>query len=74
VAAVDTTGAGDTFHGAFALEIARGASFVSALIFASAAAAMSCKNLGARLSIPTRKEVLRLLRQQEISPVLAEKL
>jgi sulfofructose kinase len=74
VEAVDTTGAGDTFHGAFALEIARGTGFVGALIFASAAAAMSCKSLGARLSIPTREEVLGLLRQQKNSPVLAEKL
>jgi len=57
VEALDTTGAGDTFHGAFALEIARGTGFHSALLFASAAAALSCKRFGARLSIPTRTEV-----------------
>lgn len=73
VDAVDTTGAGDTFHGAFALEIARGASFASALVFASAAAALSCRRLGARLSIPTREDVQGLLRQQKISPVLTER-
>jgi sulfofructose kinase len=55
--AVDTTGAGDTLHGAFALEIARGLNFRPALHFASAAAALSCKKQGARPSIPTRLEV-----------------
>jgi sulfofructose kinase len=55
--ALDTTGAGDTFHGAFALEIARGSAFGSALGFARAAAALSCKKLGARPGIPVRREV-----------------
>ena len=57
VEAVDTTGAGDTLHGAFALEIARGENFRSALHFACTAAALSCKKHGARPSIPTRAEV-----------------
>jgi sulfofructose kinase len=65
VKALDTTGAGDTFHGAFALEIARGAGFHSALVFASAAAAMSCEKFGARLGIPTRIEVEDYLRQRQ---------
>lgn len=69
IEAVDTTGAGDTFHGAFALEIARGASFASALVFASAAAALSCRSLGARLSIPMRHEVEGFLSRRRISPV-----
>jgi sulfofructose kinase len=63
VEALDTTGAGDTFHGAFALEIARGADFHSALQFASAAAALSCKEMGARSGIPTRAEVENYLRE-----------
>lgn len=57
VDAVDTTGAGDIFHGAFALEIARGAKPVAALELASAAAALGCAKLGARAGIPTRKEL-----------------
>jgi sulfofructose kinase len=69
IEAVDTTGAGDTFHGAFALEIARGASFASALVFASAAAALSCRSLGARVGIPMRHEVQGFLSRQRISPV-----
>lgn len=72
IEAVDTTGAGDTFHGAFALELAQGASFASALIFASAAAALSCKSLGARPGIPTRREVQEFLSQQSVLPVLAK--
>lgn len=70
--ALDTTGAGDTFHGAFALEMAKGTGFVSALIFASAAAAMSCERLGARLSIPGREVVNGLLGQQTLLPVLTK--
>jgi sulfofructose kinase len=42
VEALDTTGAGDTLHGAFAARIARGEDFLSALHFACAAAALSC--------------------------------
>jgi multiple sugar transport system ATP-binding protein len=40
VAARDTTGAGDTFHGAYALAIARGRPVAEAMRFASAAAAI----------------------------------
>jgi sulfofructose kinase len=68
VEALDTTGAGDTLHGAFALEIARKERFISALTFACAAAALSCKNYGARPSIPTRPEVEAFLNQQEGLP------
>jgi len=70
IEAVDTTGAGDTFHGAFALELARGAGFVSALVFASAAAALSCRSLGARPGIPTRRAVQEFLNQQRTLPTL----
>lgn len=41
-AAKDTTGAGDTYHGAFALALARGADPDAALRFAAAAAALKC--------------------------------
>jgi sulfofructose kinase len=57
VIAVDTTGAGDIFHGAFALCIARGDSLLPALRFASAAAALGCTKMGARIGIPFRSEV-----------------
>ncbi len=57
VEAVDTTGAGDTFHGAFALAIARGLEFSSAMRIASAAGALCCTRLGARPAIPTLAEL-----------------
>ncbi|MHC1741458.1 MAG: carbohydrate kinase family protein [Syntrophobacteraceae bacterium] len=58
---VDTTGAGDVFHGAFAVEIARGASVTRALQFANAAAAVACTRLGARPGAPFRDEVAAIL-------------
>jgi sulfofructose kinase len=61
VEVVDTTGAGDVFHGAFALEIARGRAIESALLTARAAAALSCTRLGARPSIPDRAALEGLL-------------
>ena len=60
--AVDTTGAGDTFHGAFALCTARGNDFDEALRYASAAAALNCTKLGARPGIPAGEQVDAYLR------------
>jgi len=57
VTAVDTTGAGDVFHGAFAYCIVTEKNWDAALKFSSAAAAISCKKLGARTSIPYKNEV-----------------
>lgn len=53
VTAVDTTGAGDAFHGAFAAGLVRGLPWNELLHFASAVAALTCTKLGARLAIPT---------------------
>jgi sulfofructose kinase len=57
---VDTTGAGDAFHGAFTLRIAEGAALGEAIGFATAAAALKVARQGAR-SMPTRAEVERVL-------------
>lgn len=57
VEAVDTTGAGDTFSGAFVAAIARGDRFVDALRRASAASALACTRLGAQTSVPSSAEV-----------------
>jgi sulfofructose kinase len=62
VAAVDTTGAGDVFHGALAARVAIGDGWSDSLRYASAAAALACTRMGARLSIPTAAEVEELLR------------
>lgn len=58
---VDTTGAGDVFHGAFAYALALGYDLPATLAFASATAALSCRGLGGRGALPTREEVEALL-------------
>ncbi|MCX7681341.1 MAG: PfkB family carbohydrate kinase [Anaerolineae bacterium] len=53
VKVVDTTGAGDVFHGAFTYAIARGWPPHRAMAFSSAVAALKCTQLGGRTGIPT---------------------
>ncbi|MFC5473608.1 ribokinase [Paraherbaspirillum soli] len=57
VEAVDTTAAGDTFTGAFAVGLAHGLSVVDAGIEAQYAAALAVTKFGAQTSIPHRHEV-----------------
>jgi sulfofructose kinase len=54
---VDTTGAGDAFHGAFALALAHGLPDADCARIASAAAALKCRRLGARSGLPTAAEL-----------------
>jgi sulfofructose kinase len=54
--AVDTTAAGDVFHGAFALALTEGRDMAAALRFATAAAALKCTRFGGRLGAPDRAE------------------
>jgi len=61
VSAVDTTGAGDAFHGALALGLARGMEWSQLLYFASAVAALTCTRLGARASLPGMDAVRQLM-------------
>ena len=61
VKAVDTTAAGDTFNGAFAVGLCEGMGMAEALRLANAAAAISVTRLGAQASIPGRAEVERFL-------------
>ena len=63
VKAVDTTAAGDVFNGALAVSIAEGAAINDAVRFAHAAAAISVTRPGAQPSIPSRREIDRLLRK-----------
>jgi sulfofructose kinase len=58
---VDTLGAGDVFHGAFALAIVEGQSIESALRFATGAAAVKCTRVGGRAGIPNRRDVAAFL-------------
>jgi sugar/nucleoside kinase (ribokinase family) len=66
VEAIDTTGCGDVFHGAYALMIARGEPIVQSARFASAAAALSARQLGGRSGIPEVEEVCRLMAEYEV--------
>lgn len=61
IQAIDSTGAGDAFHGAFALAVARGMAWDDALRFASAAGALTCTELGARAALPYEDKVLSLI-------------
>jgi sulfofructose kinase len=58
VDAVDTTGAGDVFHGAYALAIGVGLAVIDAMAFAAAAAALKCTRPGGRAGIPTLEDCL----------------
>ncbi|MFA5949658.1 MAG: PfkB family carbohydrate kinase [Hyphomicrobium sp.] len=58
---VDTTGAGDAFHGTFAWALACGEHAAAAARLASAAAAIKCGKLGARAGLPTLPELQQLL-------------
>lgn len=62
VRAVDGTGAGDVFRGAFIYALLRGDSPVNILRFANVAAALSCTREGALDSVPTRREVEEFLK------------
>jgi sugar/nucleoside kinase (ribokinase family) len=59
--AVDTTGAGDAFHGAYALGLARGITLPDLLRLASAAGALACTRPGAWNSLATSAEINALL-------------
>jgi len=54
---VDTLGAGDVFHGAFALAVTEKQELRQALRFASAAAALKCTRFGGAYAAPQRTEV-----------------
>ncbi len=60
VRAVDTTGAGDIFHGAFIYGLLRNWPLASIMSFANAAAALNCTHLGARAETPTLNEIMSL--------------
>ena len=57
VKVVDTTGAGDVFHGAFLYGLLQGWGVGDILRFANAVSALKCTRLGGRAGIPTLAEV-----------------
>ncbi len=64
VEAVDTTGCGDVFHGAYACALARGLDLPQRIRFASAAAAIKATRHGAQTGAPFAAEVNALLKAQ----------
>jgi len=60
---IDTNGAGDAFHGAFALGVAQGLPIRDIMRHASAVGALTCLKAGARPAIADRAAVDRLYRK-----------
>jgi len=63
VEVVDTTGAGDVFHGAYTFGLLQGWSLRDTIRFASAVAALKCRKLGGRAGIPTLEETISFLQR-----------
>jgi len=66
IEAVDTTGAGDAFHGAFAAGLARGYNWEELLEYSSAVGALSCMKYGGRPAIPDAQTVLGFLKVNRV--------
>jgi sulfofructose kinase len=62
---VDTTGAGDVFHGGYIHGLLAGWSPKHCAEFANAAAFLSCGSIGARIGIPSLRQVMSLLAEQK---------
>lgn len=65
VTAIDTTGAGDAFHGAFAAAIASDLDWSETLHYASAAGAFCCTRSGARQGLATQQELTEFMHKQK---------
>jgi sugar/nucleoside kinase (ribokinase family) len=68
--AVDTTGCGDWFHGAYAVALARGSAALERVRFATAAAGIAAEGRGGRGKLATRDAVERLMTQAGASTAL----
>ena len=62
VTCMDSTGAGDAFHGAFTAALCTEMNWLEILRYASAAGAWCCTKLGARNGIPNNEEIQLLLK------------
>ncbi|MDD5277102.1 MAG: PfkB family carbohydrate kinase [Methylovulum sp.] len=67
IVAIDSTGAGDAFHGAFAAALSLAMAWPEVLYYASVAGAFCCTQKGARLGLPSRDQHQTLLRQWQSS-------
>jgi len=60
---VDTTGAGDVYHGAFIYGLLQGWDLRRKMLFANAAAGLKCRVLGGRAGIPSLQEIEQFLKK-----------
>ena len=67
VKTVDTTGAGDSFHGAYIFGLLKGWSLSERLRFASAVAAIKCTKSGGRTGIPTYRQAVDFLKKKAVT-------
>lgn len=63
---VDTTGAGDSFHGGLLFALSRDYALKEAVVFASAVAALKCTKLGGQSGLPTLPQVRAFLTDRGI--------
>ncbi len=61
IQAIDTTGAGDAFHGAFAAALSANMAWQETLRYASAAGAYCCTKIGARPGLPDQTQIQQIL-------------
>jgi sulfofructose kinase len=66
VKVVDTTGAGDVFHGAYIVGMLHGWNARSIALFSSAVSAIKCTKLGGRAGIPDHDQVIAFLAERGI--------
>jgi sulfofructose kinase len=67
VEAIDTLGAGDTFHGAFTFRLVETGDVIESMHFAAAAAAIKCTRFGGLMGAATRSEVDAFLKERGLS-------
>ncbi|MCR5229908.1 MAG: carbohydrate kinase family protein [Solobacterium sp.] len=65
VDAVDSTGAGDVFHGAFLAAWLNGQDIRSCIRYASACAALKCTKPGGRTGIPSHTQLMKFILERE---------
>ena len=68
IAAVDTLGAGDAFHGGFVMALAEGRNEVDAMRFGAAVAGIKCTRIGGSAGAPRRAEVEAFLARHAATP------
>ncbi|MDO5579764.1 MAG: PfkB family carbohydrate kinase [Planctomycetia bacterium] len=64
VDAIDSNGAGDVFHGAFAYAMIQNWDYRTATLFASAVSAIKCTKPGARAGVPSLQQTITFLKEQ----------